>query len=450
MQSGQGRFSAFIRPLHYLLDLGVIFLLAKPLFSSSSMHLIFCTYILFTWLITTLAIKFYEVYRFTPLLRILYVLGKQAVLFALLVFAFFGIIKHEETSTVEILRYIAWSFAFIAFAKIGIFNLLKKYRILLGKNNRRVIILGRNNKTLRLQKFFEGSPVYGYKLVKLFDFNKRDTHLEDIFKYVLKSKIDEIYCSVAELKNDQLTDMINFADNNLIVIKFLPDNKEIFTKKLEYQYYGITPIISLRSVPVDIPANKFLKRMMDIVISVLAIIFLLSWFVPLIAILIKLESKGPVFFKQKRNGLDYREFDCYKFRSMRPNKEAHLQLMSKNDDRVTKVGSFLRRTSLDELPQFINVLLGDMSVVGPRPQMVSINRVYAASVDKFMVRHLVKPGITGLAQISGYRGEVETENDIKNRVRFDIFYLENWSLLMDLRIIAKTIVQIIKGDSKAY
>lgn len=450
MRAVSGQYSFLIKPLIVLIDLTILVVAARLFGFETDEYIAFSIYMVTSWLITTFGSGYYRVFRFTTLLKLIYLLVKQCIFSTLLVFAFFGIFKYEQPAISEVLRYIGWSFAFIALAKIGIFNLLKRYRLVMGKNKRRVIILGQNNKTLRLQKFFDDNPVYGYELVRLFDFRKGDTDLAEIFKYILKMKIDEIYCSIAELRNEQLAKMINFADNNLIVIKFMPDNKEIFTKKLEYQYYGITPIISLRSIPVDIPVYKFIKRMMDIVISVLVLIFLMSWFIPVIAILIKWESKGPVFFKQKRNGLDYQEFYCYKFRSMRPNEEAHEQLMSKNDDRVTKVGSFLRKTSLDELPQFINVLLGDMSVVGPRPQMVSINRVYAASIDKFMVRHLVKPGITGLAQVSGYRGEMETEMDIKNRVRFDIFYLENWSVLMDLRIMAKTAVQVFTGDSKAY
>ena len=163
-----------------------------------------------------------------------------------------------------------------------------------------------------------------------------------------------------------------------------------------------------------------------------------------------MESKGPVFFKQRRNGLNYKEFNCYKFRSMRLNSKADLEQVQKNDPRVTKFGKILRKFSIDELPQFFNVLLGDMSVVGPRPHMVSHTEIYAKSVDKFMVRHFIKPGITGLAQINGCRGEVENQKDIVNRVKFDIFYLENWSILLDLKIIHKTVINAIKGEEKAY
>ena len=184
--------------------------------------------------------------------------------------------------------------------------------------------------------------------------------------------------------------------------------------------------------------------------SSIVIVFVLSWLTPLIAILIKLESKGPVFFKQSRNGFNYQEFDCYKFRSMTPNKNANLYQATRGDQRVTKVGKFIRKTSIDELPQFFNVLFGDMSVVGPRPHMVSHTNMYAKKIDKFMVRHFVKPGITGLAQVSGFRGEVETDKDIIGRVKYDIFYIENWSILLDIKIIAQTFINAVRGEEKAY
>jgi putative colanic acid biosynthesis UDP-glucose lipid carrier transferase len=219
---------------------------------------------------------------------------------------------------------------------------------------------------------------------------------------------------------------------------------------LKYEYYDYIPILSIRAIPLQESLSKFIKRLFDILFSSCIIIFVLSWLTPILAILIKLESKGPVFFKQSRNGFNYKEFDCYKFRSMTPNKDAHLYQATKGDLRITKVGAFIRKTSIDELPQFFNVLFGDMSVVGPRPHMVSHTNMYARRIDKFMVRHFVKPGITGLAQISGFRGEIEEDKDIINRVKYDIFYIENWSILLDLKIIFQTIVNAVKGEEKAY
>ena len=268
--------------------------------------------------------------------------------------------------------------------------------------------------------------------------------------YVLNEQIDEIYASVAELTNKDLIKLIDFVDNNLKVLKFLPDNKEIYSKKLDFTYYGVLPILSMRKIPMDEPFNKFLKRSFDIILSLIVIVGILSWLTPLLGLIIKLESKGPVFFKQKRNGLDYKEFYCYKFRSMRPNPMAHLEQIRKGDERVTRVGRIIRKTSIDELPQFINVLKGEMSVVGPRPHMVSHTHMYAERIDKFMVRHFIKPGITGLAQVSGFRGEVEDDNHIINRVKYDIFYLENWSLFLDIKIVFQTIYNALRGEEKAY
>ena len=233
-------------------------------------------------------------------------------------------------------------------------------------------------------------------------------------------------------------------------MKFLPDNKEIYSKKLSYQYYDYLPILAMREIPLEIPFNKYVKRGFDLLFASLVIVCILSWLTPLVALFIRLESKGPIFFKQARNGMNYEEFYCYKFRSMKPNVRAHLHQATRDDVRVTKVGAFLRKTSIDELPQFFNVLFGDMSVVGPRPHMVSHTNMYARNVDKFMVRHFVKPGITGLAQVRGYRGEVENEKDIVGRVKYDIFYIENWSLLLDIRIIILTFINVIRGEDKAY
>ena len=209
-------------------------------------------------------------------------------------------------------------------------------------------------------------------------------------------------------------------------------------------------MLSLRDIPLHNPLNALLKRIFDIVFSLAVIFGLLIWIGPLLALLITLESRGPVFFVQKRTGLDNREFNCYKFRSMAMNRDADNLQAGKNDMRVTAIGKFIRKTSIDELPQFYNVLFGNMSVVGPRPHMLKHTDEYAGKVDKFMLRHFVKPGITGLAQVRGYRGEIEKVSDIQNRIKFDIFYIENWSFLLDLKIIVQTVLNVFKGEDKAY
>ena len=447
----KGRYSGFLRPISYTIDLLIIHVLANQFFEQNFEYLNYIIFVSLAWIVLSLRSNFYEIYRFTHVAKIMSLVGKQGIVFFLIVFAFFGYYNDVDTNPISIIKYVLLTMLYITIVKFTVYYLLKKYRLLLRGNLRRVVIIGLNKKTDQLRNFFENNPEYGYNLLKTFNISgKEKVSIEECLDYILRNDIDEIYSSVAEIKNPDLLKLIDFADNNLKILKFLPDNKEIYSKRLDFTYYGFLPILSLRKIPMDEPFNKFVKRSFDIVLSLFIILGILSWLTPLLGLIIKLESKGPVFFKQKRNGLDYQEFFCYKFRSMRPNPEAHLHQVRKGDERITRVGRIIRKTSMDELPQFINVLKGEMSVVGPRPHMVSHTHMYAERIDKFMVRHFVKPGITGLAQVSGYRGEVESDSDIINRVKYDIFYLENWSLFLDLKIVFQTIYNAIRGDKKAY
>jgi exopolysaccharide biosynthesis polyprenyl glycosylphosphotransferase len=196
--------------------------------------------------------------------------------------------------------------------------------------------------------------------------------------------------------------------------------------------------------------KQFLKRVFDIIMSSLIIVFILSWLIPVISLLIKLESKGPVFFRQLRSGRDNNSFWCLKFRSMRTNAVSDLVQATKGDDRITRVGNFLRKTSLDEFPQFLNVFMGDMSIVGPRPHMLHHTEQYSSQVNHYMARLYLKPGVTGWAQVNGYRGEIKNIELMKNRVEHDIWYMENWSILLDIKIMYLTLANIIKGEENAY
>jgi putative colanic acid biosysnthesis UDP-glucose lipid carrier transferase len=445
-----GRYSKYIRPLITFLDLLIINLLVLICLRTSMSNFGYHTILSIFWLIASYYTGYYEVFRFTKEVQIFGKLLKQFFFITIITFAYVGY-KYKYVTPSEIWFFIFISFITIGFQKFFIFYLLKKYRLFYGGNLRKVIILGNGKNVDELVDYFTNNPDYGYNLLKQFDLktNKRE-ELKECYQYVLDHKIDEIYGSLTTLRNTDIENLINFADNNLKTIKLLPDSKQTLYRNLALEYYGYIPIISLRKIPLEIEVNKRLKRFFDIVFSILVIVGVLSWLIPILAVLIKLESKGPVFFKQMRNGLNYEEFPCYKFRSMRLNKIADLEQVSKNDPRITKTGKFMRKTSIDELPQFFNVLVGNMSVVGPRPHMVSHTEMYAKSVDKFMVRHFIKPGITGLAQTNGFRGEVENEHDIINRVKYDIFYLENWTILLDIKVIFTTIVNSIKGDKKAY
>ncbi len=402
------------------------------------------------WTLIALKTTFYVVYRYTKVTHVIILLFRQFFFFFLVLYAFIGFFKQPNMSRLAIAEYLAISFTIVFTIKFLNYYFLMKYREKIKGNIRNVVVLGKSKKTDQLIAVFNERTEYGYNFVKQFSLEKGEYNFAEYFEFILANKIDEIYCSVSELSNDEVVSFINFADNNLIALKFIPDNKNIFAKKLKFEYYDYIPVLSLRDIPLHSPINAFIKRSFDIVFSLVVILGLLSWLTPLLAFIITLESKGPVFFRQTRNGIDNREFYCYKFRSMAPNTYADHISATKNDMRVTKVGKFIRRTSIDELPQFYNVLFGTMSVVGPRPHMVKHTNEYSDRINKYMVRHFVKPGITGLAQVRGYRGEIEKHADIQNRIKFDVFYIENWSMFLDLKIIIQTIINALAGESKAY
>lgn len=446
----QTRYSGYIRPLSYLVDLSIINCTIYLFDVNLNNPFLFHSYITIFWFVLSYHNKFYNVYRYTRIIKVITLLIRQTLFFTLIIYAFIGFFKQPQLSRLNLGNYLVTIFGFLSLLKFLIFFLLNKYRSILGRNFRNIVVIGNNEKTRQLINTFNKRLDFGYRFSKQFDVKNKDFSFSKCLNYIIENDIHEIYFSVAELSNQQINKLVDFADNNLRELKFIPDNKEIFSKKIKYEYYDYIPILTLRNIRLKEPINKFAKRLFDILLSSLIIIFVLSWLTPILAIIIKLESNGPVFFKQSRNGFNYEEFYCYKFRSMTPNKDAHLNQATKGDSRITKVGAFIRKTSIDELPQFFNVLFGDMSVVGPRPHMVSHTNMYAQSVDKFMVRHFVKPGITGLAQTSGYRGEIEEDKDIVNRVKYDIFYVENWSLLLDLKIIIQTLINALKGEEKAY
>lgn len=442
--------TGFITPISYVVDLLIINLFAYLLPINFENPLLFHSYISLAWIVVAWRNGFYEIYPYTKVTYILIKLFTQFVFFFLLLYAYIGFFKQPVMSRLALGQYFVFSSLAIATMKFLLYTLALKYRRQLSSQTTRVVVIGKNRKTEQLIKVFRERKEYGYQFVRQFCPNEDDFDLLDCFMFIVKNNIDEIYCSVSELSNQELTDFINFADNNLKALKFLPDNKNIYSKKLRFEYYDYIPILSLRDIPLHNPINALIKRAFDIVFSLVVIFGLLIWIVPLLAILITLESRGPVFFVQKRTGFDNREFACLKFRSMAMNPAADLVQAQKNDMRVTRIGRFIRRTSIDELPQFYNVLFGNMTVVGPRPHMVSHTDEFANKVDKYMLRHFVKPGITGLAQVRGYRGEIEKDSDIQNRIKFDIFYVENWSFFLDIKIIVQTILNAISGEEKAY
>jgi putative colanic acid biosynthesis UDP-glucose lipid carrier transferase len=268
--------------------------------------------------------------------------------------------------------------------------------------------------------------------------------------YAIANNVVEIYSTVSPERNLYIYDLAHTAETNFIRFKFVPDFQIFINRKVHIDFARNIPILSLRTEPLENLDSQIKKRAFDIVFSTIVIFLILSWLVPLLAILIKLDSKGPVFFTQLRSGKNNLPFLCYKFRSLRVNSDAHHKQVSKNDDRFTRLGKFLRKTNLDELPQFLNVFRSEMSVVGPRPHMLKHTEEYSSILNHYMIRHYVKPGVTGWAQINGYRGEIKKKKDLRGRIEHDIWYMENWSMWLDLRIIVLTVYKSVKGDENAF
>ncbi|MDW3196174.1 MAG: undecaprenyl-phosphate glucose phosphotransferase [Cytophagales bacterium] len=333
------------------------------------------------------------------------------------------------------------------------FYLIRFYRKR-GYNVRHVAMVGYEGLAERMIRFIKSNPGLGYNLVGIFDEDPKSTPkhvgtVDEVERYIQENPLDILFCNLNVLSQQKLQHLVNVADSNLVKVKIISQFSKMELDNLTLQRYGIIPVLNVNAIPLDNSMNQFIKRAFDIVFSGITLLLICSWLFPVIALLIRLESSGPIFFRQRRHGKNNRTFDCLKFRTMILNTEADHKQATKNDSRITKIGRFLRKTSIDELPQFINVFLGDMSVVGPRPHPIKLNEEYQPSIEKFWQRHAVKPGITGLAQAKGYRGETDF-NAMNSRVRLDRFYVKNWSLLLDLKIIFLTIFGFIKGSENAY
>jgi Undecaprenyl-phosphate glucose phosphotransferase len=323
-----------------------------------------------------------------------------------------------------------------------------------GYNLRKVVIIGSSQLSNRLVNHLRAHPEYGYYVHHTFSNTPKSQEVSELQKYILNHEIDELYCCLPTMDYDYLKYLIDFGHEHRVKVKLignlqghLPGNL-LETPKPEW--YGTIPVINVTSIPLDNWRNRFVKRLFDIAFSLLVIGFVFTWLLPVIAIAIKITSRGPVFFRQKRTGLNGREFVCWKFRTMRTNNDADTKQATKHDPRVTPIGAFLRKTSLDELPQFFNVLAGNMSVVGPRPHPIKLNEQYSSQIHKFNHRHSVKPGITGLAQAKGYRGETATFDKMNNRVRLDRLYVERWLFALDIKIIFLTLWALFRDQENAY
>jgi putative colanic acid biosynthesis UDP-glucose lipid carrier transferase len=323
---------------------------------------------------------------------------------------------------------------------------------------RKIMIIGYNDRAKKLAAYLEQEPIK----TEIVGFCEDAANVNELTHYPIISglhnvietsrqhEVTEIFSTISPEQQSGIYSLINQADQACIRFRIIPDLNQFIRKPVHLDYLNDMPVLSLRKEPLDDVGNRIKKRFYDIIISSLVIILILSWLVPLISLLIWLESRGPVFFIQQRSGKNGKTFNCIKFRSMKVNKDANLKQATKDDMRITRMGRFMRKTNLDELPQFFNVLMSDMSVVGPRPHMLKHTDDYSKLIKQYMIRHFLKPGITGWAQINGCRGETRTVKDMNDRVQYDLWYLENWSLWLDTRIVFLTAFNMIKGEKNAY
>lgn len=329
-----------------------------------------------------------------------------------------------------------------------------------GYNFRNVIIVGANETGNRIRKILAKNLTYGYRFLGFFDEEENISGsiskniiggFEDVQNFISKHQVDEMYITLHINDIDIINKLIQICEQHMVRIKFIPDF-QLYTKssRVEISFYENTPVLMSRREPLENSLNRIIKKIFDMCFSFLVIALLFPWLFPILMLIIKIESPGPVFFKQERSGRDNKPFSCLKFRSMRVNEGSHKKQAEKGDKRVTRFGAFMRKTSIDELPQFFNVLFGNMSVVGPRPHMLYHTQAYKELINNYLVRHYTKPGITGWAQVNGYRGETKELVDMENRVEFDIWYIENWSLLLDIKIIIKTVLNVFHGEKNAY
>ncbi len=405
-----------------------------------------------SWILSSYLLRVHDPKRTLSFEKIVKRLLNALGLYLLFIFAFIGL---KENAYIKMFVFQSYCFTSLGIAlfHFGLVIFLK-YARRVGYNYRRVLIAGYGDIATELRKFFTYHPEHGYKFFGYFDDNKSSSNIrgkvDDVEHFSLENNIDEIYCVLPYMDYTKIQKIIDFAEDNFIKVRVIPDFRGFSYKAVDISLYDFIPVLNVREQPLEDGFNIFIKRLFDIVFTLILGLLVLWWLIPLIAILIRIDTKGPVFFKQTRAGKDNQPFECYKFRTMKVHDEPEHKQASKRDPRITRIGKILRKTSLDEIPQFINVLKGEMSVIGPRPHPLKLNEEYQPQINKYMLRHSVKPGITGLAQAKGYRGETETVLKMKSRVKLDRFYAENWSLIFDLKILILTVIHIFKGNENAY
>lgn len=347
----------------------------------------------------------------------------------------------------------------IIFFRFIVRNMVVFYRST-SKTMRKVAFVGSYDNIIALYNEMVSSPYKGYEIAGYFD-DAPNSKFPKECRYIGKpamvtsflkehDDIQEVYCCLPSVRKNEILPIINHCIGNMVHFYSVPNVTNYLHHRMFFNMFGSVPYLSLYREPLSKVGNRLIKRLFDVCFSFLFLVTLFPFILIVVSIITKLTMPGPIFFRQLRSGINGKEFYCLKFRSMKVNDQADTLQATKDDPRKTKWGNIMRKTNIDEFPQFINVLLGQMSVVGPRPHMVKQTEDYSKVINEYMVRHYMKPGITGWSQVTGYRGETKELSQMEKRVDHDIWYMEHWSFGLDLYIIYKTIANVFLGDKNAY
>lgn len=450
------RYSRYFKIIFILLDVFVIagvFLLfflrnnefkyEKEIWEQNLLSIILLT---FFWILLSGRTKLYSIAR-----NLTYTIYLERLITHIFIFIF-GVILLAKVSNNNFLKQDRFLIAVFLFLLLFIVKSLVfftlKYLRTLGINYRNIMFLNKDSSAELLKNILTERKDYGFKI---FEFPvEREINPQNLIEFWKEKGIHTMYISSHHYEQEQEQEIYRLAEINKVRVSLIPSILKNNFFRYDLGYIEMQPVLLPAKFPLDYFTNFIIKRTIDILFSVVTLLLICSWLFPLLAILIKIDSKGPVFFLQKRYGYHDRVFDCFKFRTMIVNGDSSHQTTIENDKRITRIGRFLRKTSLDEMPQFVNVLKGEMSVVGPRPHMLLVDDFYKLKIGRYAVRSLVKPGITGLAQVNGLRGDTgNIDLKMQKRILADAFYVKNWSLSLDFVIILKTIFLILTGDKNA-
>jgi putative colanic acid biosysnthesis UDP-glucose lipid carrier transferase len=455
------------RLLSDLLILNVVFIISAAL-AQSWETLIDRNYMFYlliglniSWIFTSAIINFYDDF-YSRHFSIQYLnILKNTVIQAVLSIIFIFLVK-EDLFTRNFIVYNAILLIIFISLRVIVFRKVLKLLRKRGKNIRKLVIIGFNEVAQNFKEMIESNPDFGYDFTGFISEETTTTtssgligSIDNLENLLVRHNAEEAVIALSNGSGSKLDYIIKICNRLAVKTHIIPDYFNYLSSRFQISSFGNFPIITVRREPLDEIQWRIVKRTFDLVFSFLVIVFILSWLIPIIFVISKLSSKGPVFFIQDRIGTRNRKFSCYKFRTLKfdgIDKNESFKPVVENDPRITSFGKFLRRTNIDELPQFFNVLFGDMSVVGPRPHAIPYDEKYGEIVDEIRLRHNVKPGITGWAQIHGLRGDVADEDEnrrrAKKRIEYDLWYIENWSFTLDIQIIFMTVWKMIRGESK--